>query len=83
MQPIMLIYDIENDRQRAKIAEACKDYGLDRIQYSAFVGWLSRNYAEELMLEIEAILEEGRGDIQLILMPEKTWNERMVVTRAG
>ena len=83
MQPIMLIYDIENDRQRAKIAEACKDYGLDRIQYSAFVGWLSRNYAEELMLEIEAILEEGRGDIQLILMPEKTWNERMVVTHAG
>ena len=83
MQPIMLIYDIESDRKRTKIAETCKDYGLDRIQYSAFVGQLSRNYAEELMLEIDAILDSERGDVQLIIMPQNTWDERMVVQYAG
>lgn len=35
---VLLIYDIENDRVRGKIADACIDYGLDRVQFSAFVG---------------------------------------------
>ena len=33
-----VIYDIVNDRIRKKIADACLDYGLKRIQYSAFLG---------------------------------------------
>jgi CRISPR-associated protein Cas2 len=35
-----VVYDIEDDRVRARIASACKDYGLERIQYSAFCGQL-------------------------------------------
>ena len=34
----LLIYDIPDDRKRTKIADICLDYGLDRIQYSAFSG---------------------------------------------
>jgi len=33
---VVLIYDIENDRLRTRIADACMDYGLERIQFSAF-----------------------------------------------
>ena len=35
---VVLIYDIENDRLRTRIADACMDYGLERIQFSAFFG---------------------------------------------
>jgi CRISPR-associated protein, Cas2 family len=28
---VILVYDIVDDRKRAKIADACLDYGLDRI----------------------------------------------------
>lgn len=83
MQPLLLIYDIEHDGKRAKIANACQDYGLDRVQYSSFVGRLSRNHAEELMGEIERILGDGRGNVQLIPIAEKDWNRRMEIHHAG
>jgi hypothetical protein len=37
----LLIYDIPDDRARQKVADACLDYGLERIQYSAFLGELT------------------------------------------
>ena len=39
----LVIYDIPDDRIRNKIGEACKDYGLERIQYSAFLGDMNHN----------------------------------------
>ncbi len=35
-----VIYDIADDLVRSRVANACKDYGLERIQYSAFSGSL-------------------------------------------
>ncbi len=77
--PLLLIYDIPDDRARSKIADACLDYGLDRIQYSAFSGILSRNHQEELMLRIEAILDEKPGSIQLIPICDKDWTNRIIL----
>lgn len=79
MHPLLLIYDIEHDGTRTKIADACLDYGLDRIQYSAFSGRLSRNQAEELMQEIERILDKKTGNIKLIQIPEYIWEKRMEI----
>src|SRR6266700_3292594 len=44
----LVIYDVEDDRARTRVAEACKDFGLQRIQYSCFQGRLSQNKREEL-----------------------------------
>jgi len=74
----LLIYDISDDKKRAKIADACLDYGLDRIQYSAFYGDISRNLSEELFLKSKNILGKKPGKIQLILINETDWNKRMV-----
>jgi CRISPR-associated protein Cas2 len=38
----VIIYDITSDRIRLKIADVCKDYGLDHVQYSVFKGPLAR-----------------------------------------
>ena len=61
----LLIYDIEPDRVRTKIAKACGDYGLERIQYSAFWGELSDNRCEELMLKCRELLEDEPGRIHI------------------
>lgn len=61
----MLIYDIPDDKIRHKVSERCKDYGLDRIQYSAFAGDLDRNRREELMLRLKRILGNKSGNIRL------------------
>lgn len=61
----LVIYDIENDKQRLKVSECCLDYGLARIQYSAFMGALNRNMREELFLRLCSILEDSPGKILL------------------
>lgn len=74
---LLLVYDIVNDRQRAKVADTCLDYGLDRIQYSAFGGTLSRTHQEELMLRIRDIVGDGAACIHLYPIDEKAWQKRL------
>ncbi len=76
---ILLVYDITNDRVRTKIADFCLDYGLDRIQFSAFLGDLSRNRQEELMLRIEERLGDHSGKIQLYPICDKDWRARIEI----
>ncbi len=83
MSYVLLVYDIVCDRARAKIADACLDYGLDRIQYSAFAGRLSRNHQEELMLRLGKILGKGVGNITLVPICEKDWSNRLEIDHAG
>ena len=61
----LVIYDIENDKIRLKISEKCLDYGLTRIQYSAFLGTLNKNKREELFLRLCEVLGDDPGKIFL------------------
>jgi len=51
-----IIYDISSNKRRKKVSDRCKDYGLKRVQKSAFLGILSRN-------KLEMLIEETRGSI--------------------
>jgi CRISPR-associated protein Cas2 len=75
----LLVYDIVDDRKRGKIADVCQDYGLDRIQYSAFAGDLAPTHQEELMLKIAEVLGKLPGKVQLLPICEKDWSERRVI----
>ena len=75
----LVVYDISNDRVRNKVAELCKDYGLDRIQYSAFLGDLSRNHQEELILRAGKCLGKHEGNVQLFPVCQRDWEQRLVV----
>ncbi|RMH38334.1 MAG: CRISPR-associated endonuclease Cas2 [Nitrospirae bacterium] len=58
-----VLYDIPNDAIRTRVAEVCKDYGLQRVQFSAFLGTLTRNKREELYLRIGDVLGDASGKI--------------------
>jgi len=75
---ILLVYDIVNDRRRGKVADACLDYGLDRIQYSAFTGLLSRTHQEELILRIGDIIGDSAASVHLYAIDEKAWEKRLI-----
>ncbi|MDX2180972.1 MAG: CRISPR-associated endonuclease Cas2 [Bryobacteraceae bacterium] len=49
---LLVLYDIEDDRLRTRVSNVCLDYGLERIQFSAFMGKLSKNHREELQLRL-------------------------------
>ena len=65
-KPVLVLYDISDDRTRTKISEACKDYGLDRIQFSAFSGRLTRTARDELEMRLGKTLGKHSGMITLI-----------------
>ena len=75
----LLVYDIPNDRIRSKVADACLDYGLDRIQYSAFFGQLSRTYQKELMKKVRLLLGDEAGNVQLFPLCQNDWQKRDVI----
>ena len=72
----LLIYDISHDGVRAKVADACLDYGLQRIQYSAFMGELSWIHQKELLLHINRRIGKHDANIQLFPLDEKSWSSR-------
>jgi len=76
---VLLIYDIPDDRVRNKVADLCLDYGLDRIQYSAFQGELRRTHQEELLMRIKKRLGKKPGDVRLIPICQKDWAARIEV----
>ena len=77
----LLLYDIADDRKRTKVADACLDYGLDRIQFSAFAGSLQNTHQEELMLKIKKILGKKPGNVQLYRLCAEDWARRKVISQ--
>ena len=77
----IVVYDIPDDGIRARIADICLDYGLERIQYSAFIGDLGRVHQEELMQKVKKRLGKKPGNIQLFPICEKDWQQRLVIIR--
>lgn len=63
---MVLIYDIENDRLRTRASDICLDYGLERIQFSAFFGKLNRNRRQELALRLRSELGDESARIRII-----------------
>ena len=63
---LILIYDIEIDRLRTRVSELCLDYGLERIQFSAFFGRLNRNRRQELALRIQREIGPESARIRII-----------------
>ncbi len=79
----LLVYDIPDDRLRTKIADICLDYGLDRIQYSAFFGELSRNRQEEIMQKIRRKMGDKEGVVHLFPICERDLRLRKEIIKRG
>lgn len=79
----LLIYDIPDDKLRAKVADICLDYGLERIQYSAFLGELNHNRQEEILQKIRRRVGSNEADVQLFPICEKDLRLRKEISTRG
>lgn len=75
----LLIYDIVSDKIRNKVADICLDYGLERIQYSAFLGELNHNRQQEILQKIKRKMGKNEGNIQLFPICDKDLRLRQEV----
>ncbi len=71
---VWVIYDISENRIRSRVAKICKNYGLFRVQKSAFLGDLNRNEADSLGLECEAIID-GSDSVYVFPMCEECFGK--------
>ena len=51
-------YDISENRRRLKVSEECKNFGMERIQKSAFIGVMTKNNAEMLAIKCREMIDE-------------------------
>jgi CRISPR-associated protein Cas2 len=77
----LLIYDIPNDRARTRVADACLDYGLERVQWSAFAGELTTTFQRELLLKIRTILARKAAKVLLLPIDAAMWAQHREITQ--
>jgi CRISPR-associated protein Cas2 len=72
---VMMIYDIEDTKIRSQVFEVAKDYGLESIQYSVFLGKLNRNMREELFLKVKDKIKDKNGNVLVIPIGEPEFKQ--------
>ena len=72
----VIVYDITSDRIRLKIADVCKDYGLDHVQYSVFSGPLDSTRRNEMFARLGDTLGNNEGKVMMLQMCEKDASAR-------
>lgn len=80
MTHLLVMYDISDDKLRVKVADACLDYGLERVQYSAFVGELGRVHQRELELKIRELVGRRAAHIRLIPLEMHAWKRQQIIS---
>lgn len=73
-----VIYDIKANKNRNKISGLCKDFGLQRIQYSAFLGTLTKNKAEMLSIEAKRFLAD-KDKLMIIPAGKEDFDKKIVM----
>lgn len=63
-----IVYDITKDKTRNKVAKICKNYGLYRVQKSAFLGELNKNQIDEIIISIKEIADIEKDSIYIFPM---------------
>lgn len=65
---VWVLYDISDDKARTKIAKYCKQAGLNRVQYSVFLGKLNANEKDTLELQIEEQIDLDTDSVYIFPM---------------
>jgi CRISPR-associated protein Cas2 len=76
-----IVYDISNDRIRLRIANVCKDYGLDHIQFSVFSGPLDSTRRNEMFARLGHTLGNSEGRVLMLQLCEKDAAARREIVR--
>lgn len=74
-----VIYDITEDKLRSKVSEKCKDYGMFRIQKSAFIGHMTRNKVEMLGIDVRDIIGDSNDYIFIIPACDKCFSSKFII----
>jgi CRISPR-associated protein Cas2 len=76
MVKVLVVYDIDDDAKRVKLADRLKGLGLSRIQRSAFAGNLDSQRLKDLYRLCERFATDPRDVIHVFLLCGYDWSRR-------
>lgn len=79
---VWVLYDIENDRSRTKVAKFCKQAGLYRVQFSVFLGSIDKNQKDVLQLQIETLLVPQTDSVYIFPMSKAELQSTVLLGQA-
>lgn len=79
---VWVLYDIENDKARTKIAKLCKQAGLYRVQFSCFLGTLNTHQKDTLCLQIETLIDEEKDKVYVFPMNQSELRQTVAMGQA-
>jgi CRISPR-associated protein Cas2 len=77
-----VLYDIQNDKARTKVAKICKQSGLYRVQFSVFLGTVDKNMKDSLQLQIEELINEETDSVYIFPMSKNELQETVLLGQA-
>lgn len=79
MVKYIVVYDVSDDKARAKLAELLQKKGLVRIQRSAFVGELSKAELKDLLRRARQLVSEVNDVLHIIPICRYDWSRRIII----
>ena len=77
-----VLYDIEQDRARTRVAKYCKQAGLYRVQLSCFLGTLDAHEKDVLELKIQAEINEKVDKVYIFAMSKSELKASVLLGQA-
>ncbi len=77
-----VMYDIKKDKARTKISKACEQIGLERVQYSVFLGTLDSNSKDTLELMIKELMDVKTDSVYIFPMSKGELKETVLLGQA-
>lgn len=77
-----VMYDIRNNKVRSKVAKICEQMGLNRVQYSVFLGTLEASRKDSLQIQIEEFIDEKKDSVYIFPMSKDELRETVLLGQA-
>lgn len=79
---VWVLYDITNDKARTRVAKACKQIGLYRVQYSVFLGTMEPNDKDTLELQIDEYIDPETDSVYIFPMNKAELRDTVLLGQA-
>jgi CRISPR-associated protein Cas2 len=79
----LVIYDITDNDKRLWVSELLLDIGLERIQYSCFLGLLDGAARSSLVQRVKGVVEQETDSVYVVPLCERCLGQMVRVPRGG
>lgn len=77
-----VMYDISNNKIRSKVAKACEQTGLTRVQFSVYLGTIEQNDKDTLEIRVKDLIDEDNDKVYIFPMSKDELKETVLLGQA-